>query len=228
MADVLPDGARLAWVAGDPATPSRGRSTGPSSTARQPLGRLRARPGDGEPSSWPAPRRPEPLPPGTAWGGLDPASTLGLWVAPGPRQDELAAGGTCWSPTAVGADPQADEGSVGIVDGPHADGDRVRAPVEVTRPTGAPWPTVAPGGKAIGRIRLGVAVEGARCGCRLLGDIAGPTSIRWVDGDDARITVEVDLPLATPADEDEELTLRVRLLLEGVGAFGDPAEARFG
>ena len=229
MAEVLPDGARLAWVAGDPVDPiSQTFYRAQLYTPANRSVRLQGAPWeDGEPYVVAGALRPEPFAAGYRLGWVDPASTLGLWVAPGPRQDEPAAGGHLLGADGFGAAPQTDEGSVRIIDGPHADGGRVRATVEVTRPTGAPWPTVAPGGKAIGRIRLGVAVEGARCGCRLLGD-GRADLIRWVDGDDARLTVEVDLPLDAPADDDEELTLRVRLLREGVGAFGEPAEARFG
>jgi len=148
-------------------------------------------------------------------------STLGLWVAPGPRQDALAAEGDLLDRDGFGSDPQADEGSVRLVDGATVDGDRVRATVAVTRPTGAPWPTAAPGGDPRGRIRLGVTVEGARCGCVLLDGRADVG--RWVHGDEDRLTVDVDLALDAPDDED--LTVTVQLLREGIGRFGPPATA---
>ncbi|HEU5149775.1 MAG TPA: hypothetical protein VFU19_04725 [Iamia sp.] len=226
IADVLPDGARLAWVAGDPVDPIaatffRAQLYTPDNRSV----RVTGAPWEGgEPYVVAGALKPEPFAAGYRLAWVDASSSLGLWVAPGARQDELAAGGHLLDEDGFGADPQADEGSVRFTEGPTIAGGRVRATVEVTRPTGAPWPTVAPGGKAVGRIRLGVAVDGARCGCRLLD--ARADLIRWVDGDVARLTVAVDVPFAAP--DDEELALRVRLLREGVGAFGEPATAAFG
>ena len=80
-----------------------------------------------------------------------------------------------------------------------------------------PW--LAPGGDPQGRVRLGVTVEGDRCGCVVLDGRADVG--RWLPGDVGRFTVDVDLGIVAPeaADEDE-LTVTVQLLREGVGRFG--------
>lgn len=220
MAEVLPDGARLAWVADDPTNPlSTSFYRDQLYTPDNPSVRVQGAPWDaGEPFVVAGARRPEPSAAGYRLAWVEPGSTLGLWVAPGPEQDELDEAGDLLGSDGFGSDPQADEGSVRFVDGPTVGG-RVRATVEVTRPTGAPWPTAAPGGDPNGRIRLGVTVDGARCGCVLLD---GRADIgRWVTGDQGRLTVEVDLALDAPDDED--LTVTVQLLREGIGRFGPPA-----
>ena len=50
-----------------------------------------------------------------AW--VDPASQLGLWVAPGPRQDEMAEEGRLVDP-AAGGEPRSRQGAAGSL-GPH-------------------------------------------------------------------------------------------------------------
>ncbi|HEX7134028.1 MAG TPA: hypothetical protein VF228_15740 [Iamia sp.] len=223
LADVLPDGARLAWVADDPTNPlSTSFYRDQLYTPDNPSVRVQGAPWDeGEPFVVAGARRPEPFAAGYRLAWVEPGSTLGLWVAPGPRQDALADAGDLLDGDGFGADPQADEGSVRYVEGPTVGGGRVRATVEITRPTGAPWPTAAPGGDPLRRIRLGVTVDGARCGCVLLDGRADVE--RWVRGDEARVTVAVDLALDAPDDED--LTVTVQLLREGIGRFGPPATA---
>lgn len=223
LAEVLPDGARLAWVADDPANPLstsfyRDQLYTPDNRSVRVMG---APWDEGEPFVVAGARRPEPFAAGYRLAWVEPGSTLGLWVAPGAVQDDLAAAGDLLGEDGFGADPQADEGSVRFADGPTVDGGRVRATVVVSRPTGAPWPTAAPGGDPSRRIRVGVTVEGAACGCVLLDGRADVG--RWVTGAVDRLAVDVDLALDAPADED--LTVTVQLLREGVGRFGDPASA---
>ncbi len=221
LADVLPDGARLAWVADDPENPlSTSFYRDQLYTPDNPSVRLQGAPWSaGEPYVVAGARRPEPPAAGYRLAWVEPGSTLGLWVAPGERQDALAAEGELLDEDGFGASPQTDEGTVRFVDGPSVDGGRIRARLEVERPTGAPWPVAAPGGDPSGRIRIGVTVEGTGCGCVLLD---GRADIgRWVRGADARLAVPVDLVLDAP--DDEELTVTVQLLREGVGRFGPPA-----
>jgi hypothetical protein len=223
MADVLPAGARLAWVADDPANPlSSSFYRDQLYTPDNPSVRVQGAPWDeGEPFVVAGARRPEPPAAGYRLAWVEPGSSLGLWVAPGPVQDGLAATGELLDLDGFGSVPQTDEGSVRYADGPTVGGGRLRAEVEVTRPTGAPWPTAAPGGDPSGRVRLAVTVEGADCGCTLLDGRADVG--RWVPGAVDRFTVAVDLALDAPAGED--LTVTVQLLREDVGRFGPPVSA---
>lgn len=241
VAEVLGPGDRLAWVASDPAFPiAPGFYRDQLYTPDIPSVRLAGTPWeDGEPFLVTGATHPGPAAAGYRLAWVDPGSALGLWVAPGPRQDALAADDALLPAGGLVPPPGGDRGTIRL-EGPvrptAADGaDALSLRVVVENTSAIPWATATAGGDATGRVRIGVLVHLASC---TPGDDACPVADRradigrWVPVDDGPVTVDVVLPLdlaggSLPTDPDD-LAVTVQLLREGASRFGPPVTARPG
>ncbi len=232
VADVLDEpGDRLAWVAGEPDFPiAPGFYRDQLYTPEVPSVRLAGTPWEsGEPFLITGATHPGPAGAGYRLAWVDPGSPLGLWVAPGPRQDALAADDALLPPGGLVPPPGGDEGTVSIVGQPTiaiSEDSHITVDATVRNTSSIPWATVAPGGPGRGRVRVGVTVHATGCvpghdDCTV---IDGRADIeRWVEVGSGEIAVaaRLDLPpdvAISPYPGDNEVT--VQLLREGDSRFG--------
>lgn len=227
IAEVLEDGDRLAWVTDDPEAPiASAFYRYQLYTPDNPSVRVAARPWErGEPFLMAGARNPGPVEAGYRLAWVDPGGPLGLWVAPGNRQDALAAEDRLLPVDPFEPPPGGDQGELTVVDGVTASGSpaRLRATLDVTL-DGGPHAGVGSGGDATGRIRVAVTVTERDCD-QPVGDPvctvhdARADLGRWVAADAGSVSVDVDLTVPDTVDP-STVEVTFQLIREGVERFG--------
>lgn len=149
-----------------------------------------------------------------AW--VNPRSVLGLWVAPGRRQDQLARQHRLLPPTGL-LTVTSPESQLDLTSTLRLSRHRLTGAVRIHRATDEPWAATGPGGGQKGRVRLSVVLVPVGCSC--------PSIELRQDFDDwipaARSVVDLDLDVSTPRLNHTAYRVELQVLRENVERMGE-------